>query len=222
MPPARRRPDQRAARGHEAGPGRRPDLARDEDVALADFERRLDALPAGWQPLSASGLDGFLCAALLCAPPPEEAEWLPFVLDDSGRRGLPRADWVTPLLDFARQRHAQLRRAMAHRQWFDPWIFEPAEPSDAVRASMRPWLSGFVLAAEVFNAGWWAHPSPECLEPLALLCLHFDAEELEDADALLEEIASIEPPATLQEAAEDLVSSVLRLADAQGLPVQRP
>jgi uncharacterized protein len=48
---------------------------------------------------------------------------------------------------------------------------------------------------------------------LAVLYAAFDPEDLEDAQALLEEIETLEPPATLEEAVEDLVTSVLRLAD---------
>ena len=50
-------------------------------------------------------------------------------------------------------------------------------------------------------------------EPLALLYRHLDAEDLEDADDLLEEIESLEPPADLSEAVEGLVRATLLLAD---------
>ena len=50
-------------------------------------------------------------------------------------------------------------------------------------------------------------------EPLALLYRHLDADDLEDADELLDEIESLEPPADLTEAVEDLVRATLLLAD---------
>ena len=57
--------------------------------------------------------------------------------------------------------------------------------------------------------------SPETtLEPLALLYQHVDADDLEDADELLAEIESLEPPADLTEAVEQLVRAILLLADA--------
>ena len=46
---------------------------------------------------------------------------------------------------------------------------------------------------------------PELVEPLALLYLHFDPDDLEDADALLAVIETLEPPADLAEAVQDLV-----------------
>ena len=56
-------------------------------------------------------------------------------------------------------------------------------------------------------------PEEPLLEPLAAIYLHLDPDDLEDADALLEEIESLEPPADLEEAVEGLVSAVLMLAD---------
>ena len=50
------------------------------------------------------------------------------------------------------------------------------------------------------------------LEPLALIYLHFDPQDLEDADALQEMIDTLEPPADLGEAVQDIVRS----ADADG------
>jgi len=57
-------------------------------------------------------------------------------------------------------------------------------------------------------------PPEATLEPLALLYQHVDADDLEDADELLAEIDSLEPPADLTEAVEQLVRAILLLADA--------
>ena len=51
------------------------------------------------------------------------------------------------------------------------------------------------------------------LEPLALIYMHFDPQDLEDADALQQMIDTLEPPADLAEAVQDLVRSVMLLAD---------
>ena len=50
-------------------------------------------------------------------------------------------------------------------------------------------------------------------EPLALLYRHLAPDDLEDADELLAEIDSLEPPADLSEAVEGLVQATLLLAD---------
>ena len=48
---------------------------------------------------------------------------------------------------------------------------------------------------------------------LAVIYTHFDPDDLEDAEALLDAIEDNEPPQTLEEAVEDLVSASLCLAD---------
>ena len=53
----------------------------------------------------------------------------------------------------------------------------------------------------------------QLLEPLAGLYQFLDPEDLEDADELLAEIETLEPPATLDEAVEDLVRATLLMAD---------
>ena len=50
-------------------------------------------------------------------------------------------------------------------------------------------------------------------EPLALVYRHLAPDDLEDADDLLAEIESLEPPEDLAEAVEGLVRATLLLAD---------
>ncbi|MFM7972781.1 MAG: hypothetical protein ACKPCJ_11015 [Betaproteobacteria bacterium] len=62
------------------------------------------------------------------------------------------------------------------------------------------------------------------VEALAQLYQHLDPADLEDADALLAEIESLEPPASMEEAVESLVRGCLLMADLsrsvarQGMP----
>ena len=62
------------------------------------------------------------------------------------------------------------------------------------------------------------------IEALAQLYQHLDPADLEDADALLAEIESLEPPASMEEAVESLVRGCLLMADLsrpvarQGVP----
>lgn len=183
-----------------------------EPLSEAELERLqalLDALPAPLEPLDVSMADGYLCGVLLQpAAVPIEA-WLPPLLDAEGR-ATPQADGE--LVALLRRRHRELNLAIVERQWFDPWIFElddDASPSETV----LPWVAGFAHALDA-HPGLMRLPEDLLLEPLAALYLHLDADDLEDADALLEEIESLEPPADLEEAVEGLVSAVLMLADA--------
>lgn len=57
------------------------------------------------------------------------------------------------------------------------------------------------------------HGDPALMEPLALIYLHFDPQDLDDADELQAVIDTIEPPSDLGDAVQDLVRSVMLMAD---------
>jgi uncharacterized protein len=73
-------------------------------------------------------------------------------------------------------------------------------------------VAGFATAVELFPA-LMQRDAAALTEPLALLYRHLEPDDLEDADSLLEEIESLEPPADLSEAVEGLVRATLLLAD---------
>ncbi len=201
--------------------------------ALTDREREqleslLDALPAPLAPPDISALDGFLVGVLLQPKAVAEADWLRWVHDfDNGQPPAQGID-LRPLQTLVRRRHAELGLAIAARRWFDPWVFElepaggedEASPSDVV----LPWIAGFSAALEHFPA-LLAGAGPDAREPLATLYAHFDPADLEDVGDLADEIATIEPPATVDDAVEDLVRCTLLLADAMqarpAAPAQR-
>jgi uncharacterized protein len=180
------------------------------DTEIDELQHALDAMPAPLEPLDVTMLDGFLVGVLLQPRPVAAAQWLRYVVDSDGAEpppGLPLAR----LHELAQRRHAELDRAIVQRQWFDPWVYEldaEATPSQSV----MPWVAGFALAMAHFPA-LMAMDSPALLEPLAALYLHLDPDDLEDADELLAEIETLEPPHDLAEAVESLVSSTLLLAD---------
>ena len=187
-----------------------PPVAETDEVDLLQLQHLLDQVPAPLTPLDVSAVDGFLCGVLLQPRPPAVADWLAGVLDLDGRAP-PAGFDAAPLLDLVRRRHAELDRAIERRDWFDPWIFqldEDAAPSESV----LPWVAGFAAAQDRFPA-LMAVDDPELVEPLALLYLHFERDDLEDADALLAEIETLAPPESLDEAVKDLVRSVLLIAD---------
>jgi uncharacterized protein len=181
-----------------------------DDADIARLQDLMDGLPEPLQPLDASSLDGFLCGLLLQPEIVAEARWMPFVTDVEGR-ALP-AGWASAELHtLVRRRRDELRRAIAARQWFDPWIFEldaQAAPADMV----LPWVAGFAAAMDQFP-GLMGLDDTRLLEPLALLYLHFDPDDLEDAQALTELIETLEPPADLGEAVQDIVRSLMLMAD---------
>jgi len=203
------------------------------EAELDRLQALLDALPAPLEPLDVSMLDGYLCGVLLQPEPVPLAQWLPPLLDTNyepppprgggpavgGRPAPARVD--DELLALLRRRHKELNVAIAGRQWFDPWVFE-LDDGDDPSETVLPWVAGFAHALDAHPA-LMKLPEEPLLEPLAALYLHLDPDDLEDADALLEEIESLEPPADLEEAVEGVVSAVLMLADvSRPLKPQRP
>jgi uncharacterized protein len=192
---------------------------------LDELQALLDRVPAPLDPLDVSMLDGFLCGVLLQPQRAPDSRWLPFVTDVDGR-ALPAGFDAARLHALVRRRHAELDDAIARRQWFDPWVFEleeedgptaaaASEDDDGAPAALDavfPWVAGFAAAQELFP-GLMQFDAQSLTEPLALLYRHLDPDDLEDADELIEEIDTLEPPVDLSEAVEGLVRATLLLAD---------
>jgi uncharacterized protein len=177
------------------------------DKEIAELDALLAAVPAPLEPLDAAMLDGFLCGVLVQPRAVPASRWMPHVTDTQGR-ALPKGHDASRLRTLVTRRHRELDDAIAHRRWFDPWIFD----GDAGVAAVEPWVAGFASAMEWFPA-LLETESPALTHPLALIFRHLDADELEDADDLLEEIELLEPPADLAAAVEELVRATLLLAD---------
>ena len=186
---------------------------------IDELQSLLDRVPAPLEPLDVSMVDGFLCGVLLQPQPVPAAQWLPHLTDADGR-ALPASFDATRLQALALRRHAELSDAIGNRQWFDPWVFEMApadEHSDDMDQphetdAVYPWVAGFATAQEFFP-GLMRMDAGALTAPLALLYRHLDPDDLEDADELIEEIESLEPPADLSAAVEELVRATLLLAD---------
>lgn len=202
-------------------PHHRPPTARAATSPLSDREidelqQLLDAVPAPLEPLDASMLDGFLCGLLVQPTRVPVSRWLAHVTDVDGR-ALPAGHDATRLHALVQRRHAELNDAIARRQWFDPWVFELDGEEDEALQAIYPWVAGFATAMEIFPE-LMTRDAQALTEPLALIYRHLDPDDLEDADDLLEEIETLEPPADLSEAVEELVRATLLLADV-GRPI---
>ena len=177
---------------------------------MAELDALLGSLPPQLEALDVVMLDGYLCGVLLQPRPVPEAAWLARITDLDAKP--PPAGFDSArLAALVRRRHAELNRAIERRDWFDPWVYELDEdvsPSETV----LPWVAGFAAAVDTFTELMDRHEDA-IIEPLATLYRHFDPDDLEDADALLAEIETLELPVDLPEAVEDLVRSVLLMAD---------
>jgi uncharacterized protein len=181
------------------------------DAEIAELDECLSSIHAPLQPMDVCALDGYLCAVLLQPVTISCADWLPLIFDVDGRSA-PESEPARRAAELAQRRHDELARAISRREWFDPWIFEPDDPAASPQQALLPWVAGFAAALERFPA-LSSTDSPDLVEPLAVLFSVFAPEDLEDAEDLLPVIETLEPPSTMAEAAEDLVRSVLLLAD---------
>ncbi|HEY6087204.1 MAG TPA: UPF0149 family protein [Burkholderiaceae bacterium] len=196
------------------------------DAERDELEALLEALPPPLDPLDLSALDGFLVGVLLQPRAIARERWLGYIVDVDGRAPPPGLK-LDRLQALVLCRHAELERAIAARQWFDPWIFE-FEPDQGGSAPLPaqmvlPWVAGFCAALEAFPALLQIDDAA-LREPLAVLYANFDPEDLEDADDLRELIDQIEPPESTAEAVENLVRCSLLLADVSRprAPATRP
>jgi uncharacterized protein len=180
------------------------------DHDIERLQSLLDNLPAPLQPLDVMSLDGYLCGVLLQPDLIPEIDWWPGVLDVEDQVAPPGLD-CTELRALVQRRYWELSTAIAQRQWFDPWIFS-LDDEASTSEQVLPWIAGFASAMDRFPA-LMSNTNPALVEPLALLYLHFDPEDLDDADTLLAAIEEIEPPPDLAEAVQDIVRSLMLMAD---------
>ena len=200
---------------------------------LDELQAVLDLVPAPFEALDVSMLDGYLCGVLLQPRHIAVSRWLPHVTDVDGRALPPGFDGAR-LSALVLRRHAELDDAIQRRQWFDPLVFELSDGDAADGAlddrdaaeeddgdddghggaidAVYPWVAGFATALELFP-DLMAQDAKALTEPLALVYRHLAPDDLEDADDLLAEIESLEPPEDLAEAVEGLVRATLLLAD---------
>ena len=185
------------------------------DLELQELDELLQAVPAPLQALEWSAVDGFLVGVLLQPRRVPESRWMPWVTDEQGRALPPNWPQAGRLQDLVRRRHAELDGLIECRSWFDPWVVQGDEDT-VPRLVVQAWVLGWATACSVFpelTEGPQAQDHPELTEALAQIYQHLDPEDLEDAEALLAEIETLEPPVTLDEAVESLVRGTLLLAD---------
>ncbi|MBM3388522.1 MAG: YecA family protein [Betaproteobacteria bacterium] len=194
------------------------------EAALQELAELLGQVPPPLQALDLSALDGYLAGVLLQPRRIPAARWLPFATDDRGRAW--PATWALGdrLQQLIEQRHAELDALIEARQWFDPWITDVG-PETLPAEAVQGWVLGFATACSEFEALTEGPGSqrPDLLEALAQLYQHLNPEDLEDADALLAEIETLEPPTSVEDAVESLVRACLLLADiSRPLAARKP
>jgi uncharacterized protein len=177
----------------------------------------LDALPREFDPLDPRAIDGFVTALSVLPAPPAPAAWWRVMIDPDvvvdTHGDAWRSEVVVALQAVVAQRAAEVAAAVSERRWFDPWIQPPADEDEAIHDCVRPWVLGFATAIEHFLEPGSHDTHPDAMAGFALIYSALDREDIDDA-VLLEAIGELEPPATLDEAVEDLVSGAMLIADA--------
>ena len=209
-----------------ASSSHRPPARPLDEREIDELQAWLDRVPAPLEPLDVTMLDGFLCGVLLQPQRVPESRWLAHVTDAERGRPLPAKFDPTRLHELVHRRYVELNAAIVARQWFDPWVFE-LDPDEGETEhldddgfdeappevdAVYPWVAGFATAVDVFPA-LMQLDAQRLTEPLALVFQHLEPDDLEDADDLLAEIETMEPPSDLTEAVETLVRATLLLAD---------
>jgi len=100
-----------------------------DDREIDELQALLESVPPPFEALDVSSLDGFLCGVIVQPTSVASARWLPFVTDIDGS-ALPDVFDAQRLRALVLRRHAELRRAIGRRTWFDPWVFELDEVHD--------------------------------------------------------------------------------------------
>ena len=214
--PPPRRPTRPAAPGRRSAPAPvavaapPPGSGPLSEAELEQLQTLMDGLPATLEPLDVVMIDGYLCGVLLQPQAVPAEQWLALIPDIDGRAPPKRFDLLA-MRALVMRRHAELNQAIGHRQWFDPWVYQ-LDDEASLSETVLPWVAGFATAVDAFTALMDQHED-ELLEPLATLYRHLDPDDLEDAEELLAEIETLALPETLAEAVEDLVRSVLLMAD---------
>jgi uncharacterized protein len=138
------------------------------DSDLARLDSLLASLPEPLQPPDVSALDGYLCGVLLQPRPIAAAQWLPWVNDVEGRPAA-ASPALQELLALVLRRHAELRTrhrrsATGSTPGSTSWTTKPP-----VRHACCPGWPASPPRWRPFPGAAWRCPSPELIEPLALL-----------------------------------------------------
>jgi uncharacterized protein len=198
------------------------------DAEVSELDELLMSAPDDRDPLDVAMLDGFLAGVLLQPEPLLTADWLPLVFDAQGRAtilpGAPQA--VERATDLINRRHQELAAYIAAREPFDPIIFELEDENGkalggkAAIGALEPWAAGFANALDTFPALFdCAESDDNGAAALIGILRHLPVEDDESGDEgqrAARSKADIDrdvPLADLDEAIDDLVASVLDLAD---------
>jgi uncharacterized protein len=216
-----------------APPSRGAVAAADQDLSeaeLAELDALLAAVPEPLEPLDVVMLDGFLCGVVVQPVLVDVEAWLPHVFDAGGHRwgeAEPSAEQRRARALVLR-RHAALNRALAEHGAFEPFLLESvgddgegeadgdgdgdgaagseATAVESVGETLQPWILGFQQALQLLPA------LDELDDPQVASVVERIVGRLPDGAATsTEPVAGSAPPASLDDAVDELVADVAEL-----------
>jgi uncharacterized protein len=199
------------------------------EAELTELEDWLASLPSYLEPLDIVSLDGFLCGVLSQPHPVEFHQWLPAVLDwNFGESDAPVFDpshpgWKTSgaprIAELVQRRWGVIDAALSQEGgWFSPIVSAPVNERGvpmvrgkaAIQEALAGWVLGFEHALDLFP-GLDDLRAPDLPDLMACLLRHLP-EQTEDEMACTKALDQEHPLATLDEAIEDLVETVVAIA----------
>lgn len=190
---------------------------------INELDAMFMALPEEREPYDLSMADGFLAGVLVHPTLVLPSQWLPMLVDPAGGS----LDFGTAKVDIGRftelvmRRYNELAAHIAAREPFAPILAMEEDDGSAREADAPPadepllafWCSGFLDALTAWP-GVDALP-PERIAPLLSAFLrHLPPGDDEDLRRVQREMADVLPAyASTDDAVEDLVESVLQIAD---------
>lgn len=191
------------------------------DAELDELGSLLDATPPAFEPMDVVTLDGYLCGVLVQPRVVESAQWLPAVFDVQGRPLPADVDgaWLARTRSLIERHHDALRAYLAQDGGFGPVLPEqplpaPEEDPHMSEASrlLWPWVAGFAHAQSC-HPELLEWPDDDLDEDLDRLWRHLPVETVEQLE-LRAELDASWPLASTDDAVDDLVDAVARLAEA--------
>ena len=200
-----------------------------DENEISELDELLLEIPEARDPLDIVMMDGFLAGILLQPEPVATSTWLPLVFDAGGgpielAGGTPAVERASALIQ---RRHDELAAHLAAREPFDPIVYELEDDDGKVLtgfasiAAIEPWVAGFMNALGAFPALLDRFDGDDRVAgALRTILRHLppdpDADD-DEAARFAEERAAIErdhPLADLDDAIDELVGSVMDIADA--------
>jgi len=198
------------------------------DAEVSELDDLLAMVPAPFESLEVSAVDGFLCGVLAQPTAVPWEAWTPGVFDwnwgDSQQTSLQpdTPGWHEAkherVLALVRRRYEALNQAIFEDRWFDPWVLTPEDESgqplhgaEAMEASLGPWVMGFEHAQNLFPQ-LSELPLQDVQDLLACLWRHLPA-KTEEEQAYAKALDQEHPLKHLDAAIEDLVTNVVDLIE---------